>query len=43
MVHATKTCLTQTNEQLHNLEANFSWQHYTIARGVGEMDGDGNV
>ena len=37
------TCLTQTNEQFHNLEASFNWQQYTIASGVEDMVGGGNI
>ena len=37
------TYLTQTNKQFHNLEASFNWQQYTIASGVEDMVGGGNI
>ena len=43
VVEGINTFLTHTSEQLHNLEANFSWKNYTITCGVWEMDGDRNV
>ena len=43
VVQIMSTCLTQTNEQCHNLEANFNWQQYTIASGVEDMVGGGNA
>ena len=42
MVQSIRICLTRNDEKLNNLEAKFSWRHYTIARNVEEMVGCGN-